>query len=159
MNNKKRFVLIHTYDNLNGDEDIIKYRDLFVEAKFEGAILRNPYATYQFGKRNSTMYKSKPILDGKFKIIDVIPEGAKRPKFSKFVLRNDVNGETFECMPIGDATEDVQGQCRNVSVSDYGYYSVNASDIIRSLRVTSDTNVKLEKEEEDDTLIVYKLLK
>lgn len=104
MNNKKRFVLIHTYDNLNGDEDIIKYRDLFVEAKFEGAILRNPYATYQFGKRNSTMYKSKPILDGKFKIIDIIPEGAKRPKFSKFVLRNDVNGESFECMPIGDAS-------------------------------------------------------
>lgn len=104
MNNKKRFVLIHTYDNLNGDEDIIKYRDLFVEAKFEGAILRNPYATYQFGKRNSTMYKSKPILDGKFKIIDIIPEGAKRPNFSKFVLRNDVNGESFECMPIGDAS-------------------------------------------------------
>ena len=104
MNNKKRFVLIHTYDNLNGDEDIIKYRDLFVEAKFEGAILRNPYATYQFGKRNSTMYKSKPILDGKFKIIDIIPEGAKRPKVSKFVLRNDVNGESFECMPIGDAS-------------------------------------------------------
>jgi hypothetical protein len=62
-------------------------------------------------------------------------------------------------MYLGFLTEDVQGQCRNVSVSDYGYYSVNASDIIRSLRVTSDTNVKLEKEEEDDTLIVYKLLK
>lgn len=104
MNNKKRFVLIHTYDNLNGDEDIIKYRDIFVEAKFEGAILRNPYATYQFGKRNSTMYKSKPILDGKFKIIDIISEGAKRPKFSKFVLSNDINNETFECMPIGDAS-------------------------------------------------------
>lgn len=104
MNNKNRFVLIHTYDNVNGDEDIIKYRDIFVEAKFEGAILRNPYATYQFGKRNSTMYKSKPILDGKFEILDIIPEGAKRPNFSKFVLRNDINGETFECMPIGDAS-------------------------------------------------------
>ena len=50
------------------------------------------------------MYKSKPILDGKFKIIDIIPEGAKRPNFSKFVLRNDINGETFECMPVGDAS-------------------------------------------------------
>ena len=62
-------------------------------------------------------------------------------------------------MYLGFVTDNVLGQCRNVSVSDYGYYSVNASDIIRSLRVTSDTNVKLEKEEEDDTLIVYKLLK
>lgn len=104
MNNKNRFVLIHTYDNVNGDEDIIKYRDIFVEAKFEGAILRNPYATYQFGKRNSTMYKSKPILDGKFEILDIIPEGAKRPNFSKFVLRNDINGETFECIPVGDTS-------------------------------------------------------
>lgn len=104
MNNKNRFVLIHTYDNVNGDEDIIKYRDIFVEAKFEGAILRNPYATYQFGKRNSTMYKSKPILDGKFEILDIIPEGAKRHNFSKFVLRNDINGETFECIPVGDAS-------------------------------------------------------
>lgn len=67
--------------------------------------------------------------------------------------------EGQESIYLGFLTEDVQGQCRNVSVSDYGYYSVNASDIIRSLRVTSDTNVKLEKEEEDDTLVVYKLLK
>jgi hypothetical protein len=62
-------------------------------------------------------------------------------------------------MYLGFVTDNVLGQCRNVSVSDYGYYSVSASDIIRSLRVTSDTNVKLEKEEEDDTFIVYKLLK
>lgn len=67
--------------------------------------------------------------------------------------------EGQESIYLGFLTEDIQGQCRNVSVSDYGYYSVNASDIIRSLRVTSDTNVKLEKEEEDDTLVVYKLLK
>lgn len=67
--------------------------------------------------------------------------------------------EGQESIYLGFLTEDIQGQCRNVSVSDYGYYSVNASDIIRSLRVTSDTNVKLEKEEEDNTLIVYKLLK
>jgi hypothetical protein len=67
--------------------------------------------------------------------------------------------EGQESMYLGFLTENVQGQCRNVSVSDYGYYSVNASDIIRSLRIISDTNVKLEKEEEDDTLVVYKLLK
>lgn len=73
---------------------------------------------------------------------------------SKF---NPIEGQ--DDMYLGFLTEDIQGQCRNVSVSDYGYYSVNASDIIRSLRVTSDTNVKLEKEEEDDNLVVYKLLK
>ena len=62
-------------------------------------------------------------------------------------------------MYLGFVTDNVLGQCRNVSVSDYGYYSVSASDIIQALDVKSDTNVKLVKEEEDDNLVVYKLLK
>lgn len=62
-------------------------------------------------------------------------------------------------MYLGFVTDNVLGQCRNVSVSDYGYYSVSASDIIQVLDVKSDTNVKLVKEEEDDNLVVYKLLK
>ena len=56
-------------------------------------------------------------------------------------------------MYLGFVTDNVLGQCRNVSVSDYGYYSVSASDIIQAL------DVKLVKEEEDDNLVVYKLLK
>lgn len=62
-------------------------------------------------------------------------------------------------MYLGFVTDNVLGQCRNVSVSDYGYYSVSVSDIIQVLDVKSDTNVKLVKEEEDDNLVVYKLLK
>ena len=62
-------------------------------------------------------------------------------------------------MYLGFVTDNVLGQCQNVSVSDYGYYSVSASDIIQVLDVKSDTNVKLVKEEEDDNLVVYKLLK
>ena len=42
-------------------------------------------------------------MDGYFKILDIIPEGAKRSNFSKFVLKNDINEEQFECMPIGSA--------------------------------------------------------
>lgn len=66
--------------------------------------------------------------------------------------------EGQESMYLGFLTENVQGQCRNVSVSDYSYYSISASDIIRSLRVKTDTNIELVKEEEDDELVVYKLL-
>ena len=60
--------------------------------------------------------------------------------------------EGQDSMYLGFVTDNVLGQCRNVSVSDYGYYSVY-------LDVKSDTNVKLVKEEEDDNLVVYKLLK
>lgn len=66
--------------------------------------------------------------------------------------------EGQESMYLGFVTDNVLGQCRNVSVSDYGYYSISASDIIRSLRVKTDTNVELVKEEEDNELVVYKLL-
>lgn len=103
LNNKNRFVLIHNYENFTSDDDVLKYRDIFVDAKFEGIMLRDKFAPYQFGRRNSAMYKCKPILDGKFIIEDIVPEGAKRPNFSKFILRNDINNETFECMPVGDA--------------------------------------------------------
>lgn len=99
-NNKCRFVILNHYLAAN-DDDIILLRKRFVDSGFEGVILRNPTSTYQFGKRNTAMFKCKPLLDGKFTIIDIVPEGDKRPEFSKFVLRNDLNQETFECMPIG----------------------------------------------------------
>jgi hypothetical protein len=43
------------------------------------------------------MLKFKKKEDGKFLIIDIIPEGIKRSNLPKFVLRNDINDELFEC--------------------------------------------------------------
>lgn len=101
-NNKSRLVVLNYY-LVDNDEQIIFYRDMFVRSGFEGVILRNPISTYQFGKRNTAMFKCKPLFDGKFTVLDIVSEGAKRPDFSKFILRNDLNQETFECMPVGDA--------------------------------------------------------
>ena len=42
------------------------------------------------------MLKYKRVDDGKFKIVDVVPEGV-RTNLCKFVLRNDINDELFEC--------------------------------------------------------------
>lgn len=77
--------------------DAVYYRDKFINLGFEGLILRDPNAEYQFGKRNSAMYKYKKIHDGFFTVVDVVPEGAKRSNLAKFVLRNDINAECFEC--------------------------------------------------------------
>ena len=63
---------------------------------FEGLILRNPDAEYQFGKRNLSMIKYKKSTDGKFTIIDIYPEGIKRSNIPLFLLRNDINDSTFE---------------------------------------------------------------
>lgn len=96
MNSKNQFILLPSYDNVNSIDNATYYRDKFVDLGFEGLILRNPAAEYQFGKRNSAMFKFKKIFDGKFEIVE-IKEEHKRSDLPLFVLRNDINSELFEC--------------------------------------------------------------
>ena len=72
------------------------FRDKFITVGFEGLILRNPSAEYQFGKRNQAMFKFKKVDDGKFTIVDITSEH-KRSDLPLFVCRNDINDELFEC--------------------------------------------------------------
>ena len=112
---------------------------------------------YQIISKKKVNYNKSYIDYKKKKLIIKDIHLKDKLKMLLMVKFDPVEGQ--DGMYLGFLTEDVQGQCRNVSVSDYGYYSVSASDIIQALDVKSDTNVKLVKEEEDDTLIVYKLLK
>lgn len=95
LNNKKQFLYLCNNDVESFDEARY-YRDDAIAKGFEGIILRDPKAEYQFGKRNSAMFKYKKVLDGMFRVIDIIPEG-KRTRLCKFVLENDINDERFEC--------------------------------------------------------------
>ena len=75
----------------------IEYRDKFINLGFEGLIVRVPISEYAFGKRTvKAMYKFKRKEDGWFNIVDIIPEG-KRINLPKFVCRNDINSNLFEC--------------------------------------------------------------
>lgn len=96
LNNKDQFILLPTYTCINNINDAIENRDEFISLGFEGLILRNPNAEYQFGKRNQAMFKFKKIDDGKFVIVDITSEH-KRSDLPLFVLRNDINNELFEC--------------------------------------------------------------
>ena len=95
LNNNKQFNILETF-NITNITDATRMRDWFIDLGFEGLIVRNPNAEYQFGKRNSSMFKYKKILDGYFTIVDIIPEG-KRKELPKFVCKNDINDELFEC--------------------------------------------------------------
>ncbi|MCQ2971727.1 MAG: hypothetical protein MJ209_00275 [archaeon] len=95
LNNKNHFVLLPSF-YIKDIKDALVGRDKFISLGFEGLIARNMDSEYQFGKRNGAMFKYKKILDGKFEIIDVIPEG-KRTELPKFVCKNDINDEYFEC--------------------------------------------------------------
>ena len=95
LNNESQFVSLPTW-NINNINEAIDYRDRFISLGFEGLILRNPNAEYQFGKRNQAMFKFKKVDDGKFIIVNITSEH-KRSDLPLFVLRNDINDELFEC--------------------------------------------------------------
>lgn len=96
LNNNNRFIILPTY-NIRNNEGAIEARNSFIENGFEGLILRNPNSEYQYGKRNQAMIKFKASTDGKFKIINIKPEGVKRPDIPIFECKNDINDAVFEC--------------------------------------------------------------
>lgn len=95
LNNKSQLVLLPDVVIGNFD-DATRFRDKYIGLGFEGLIVRDTAAEYQFGGRNLAMLKYKRVDDAKFKIIDVIPEGV-RTHLCKFVLQNDINDAKFEC--------------------------------------------------------------
>ena len=95
LNNKAQVIILPTFE-VENIEEATKYRNKFIDLGFEGLILRNPNAEYQFGKRNQAMFKFKKVDDGYFKIINIIPEH-KRSDLPIFVLKNDINEYLFEC--------------------------------------------------------------
>lgn len=94
LNNKEQFVLLPTVATINNITDAINVRDKYISNGFEGLILRDPNASYAFGKRNSSMFKFKRKEDGLFEIVDIKSDKRDLPIY---VLRNDINSELFEC--------------------------------------------------------------
>lgn len=93
LNNKSQFVVLPSLvvDSIN-EATII--RDNFISFGFEGLILRNPDAEYQFGKRNQSMFKYKKIDDGYFEIVNIKEDKRGLPIYT---LRNDINDDLFDC--------------------------------------------------------------
>lgn len=95
-NNTSVFNLLPNVVVTNIDKAII-YRDKFIDLGFEGLITRVVNSEYAFGKRSAkAMYKFKRHEDGLFIIVNIIPEG-KRTNLPKFICKNDINDEYFEC--------------------------------------------------------------
>ena len=108
LSNGQRLITLSNVTILNGDS-ATQFRNQFIDLGFEGLILRNPDGVYQYGKRNQTMIKYKKSTDGRFLIIDIKPEGVKRPDIPIFICKNDINDKEFECHVGGSL--DYQRQC------------------------------------------------
>ena len=97
LNNTNRLVLLSN-DSITDINSAILHRDAYISLGFEGLVIREKSAEYQFGgRRNNSMLKFKKKEDGFFTIVDIVPEGIKRSHLPKFVMRNDINDELFTC--------------------------------------------------------------
>ena len=106
-NNVNRFVLLEETP-VNNIETATTLRDNFVSLGFEGIVVRNYNTEYGYDKRNVNMMKYKPLYDGKFVILDIIPEGVRRSNLPKFICKNDINEGTFEATIKGSFSEQEQ---------------------------------------------------
>lgn len=86
------------------DEAILNLAKTWIDLGYEGAVVRELDAEYNFGGRPRSMVKVKFYQDSEFKIIDVIPK-PNDPTNCLFVMENDINDETFTCNPMASFTE------------------------------------------------------
>lgn len=94
LNNNKRLIRLPSIFITN-DNEALKYRDEFIGLGFEGLILRNPSADYQYGRRRvGYMEKFKSATDGKFLILDIYKEPKR--ELPIILCQNDVNTAKFE---------------------------------------------------------------
>lgn len=94
LNNKERIIVLPIH-SITNDIEAKKVRDFYIGLGFEGLILRNPDADYQYGRRRvGYMEKFKSATDGKFVIVDIY----KEPKRDLPIIlcQNDVNHAKFE---------------------------------------------------------------
>lgn len=96
LNNIKQLVVLPYVSDIFNINQAIETRNKYIDLGFEGLILRDYNAEYQFGKRNLSMLKYKKIYDGWFEIVDIQPQ-SKKDNLPLFILKNDINSETFEC--------------------------------------------------------------
>jgi hypothetical protein len=93
---------------LYSDDAVINYTLECIANGYEGCIVRNIDAEYAFGSRPMTIMKSKQFQDAEFEVIDIVSKGLEAWSDGsdvKFVLKNDINDATFDCMAMFSNTE------------------------------------------------------
>lgn len=115
LSNKSPFILLPIEGVVN-IENAINARDKYIDLGFEGLVIREESAEYQFGgKRNNSMLKFKKKLDGLFTIVAINEDKRGLPIFT---LKNDINDETFDATL--NATQNEQKHWLYVKPEAYG---------------------------------------
>lgn len=93
---------------VNSDEKVLNYRDECINYGYEGCVVRDLNAEYQFGSRPKTMRKCKKMEDAEFKILSIRSVGNPEDKVGFtiiYTLKNDITSDAFECNGTGTVEE------------------------------------------------------
>jgi DNA ligase-1 len=96
---------------VNSEEEMKTYHKAYVNAGFEGCIIRNRDGMYKFNHRSPDLQKYKDMLDSEFIIVDTIPD---KDGNVKFVLAYD--GGTFPCVKVGNKEENTKNYLGNKDI-------------------------------------------
>lgn len=101
-------VIVLNTDETYNDEQSLNYMQRYIDCGFEGAVIRDKSAEYQFGSRPQTMMKLKKFEDAEFECYDYKWSGNPEQGvgFSVVLMcKNDINNLTFESTVVGTVEE------------------------------------------------------
>lgn len=82
---------------VNNEKQALDAHGSFIQAGYEGAILRAFHGQYLWGYRSSELLKVKEFRDGEFRVLSAREGRGKMEGGVIWVCQNDVNDKTFEC--------------------------------------------------------------
>lgn len=90
-------VKTHKTELVNNIKDVEDHCIKAIKAGYEGSIIRDYNAIYQFGKRTNYMLKLKEYFDGEFKILDIKVSDKNQAEYAVLVCQNDIESNIFDC--------------------------------------------------------------
>lgn len=118
---------------VSGYDNIMELHNKYVEEGWEGVVIRDPDADYEFGSRKNIMIKIKQYQDSEFLVVDY-ELGLRGIEDMVFICETP-SGNRFKAKPMGDKSvkeeyvENFESKYKNkMATVKYFYYS-NGGDI------------------------------
>lgn len=87
---------------IHSDDQAVTLSEEYIKQGYEGGIVREPNAIYQYGKRSKYLRKIKKVHDKEFLLVDIIESGNDNyngQPIGMFVCLNDSNNLKFKVTP------------------------------------------------------------
>lgn len=118
---------------VSGYDNIIKLHNKYVEEGWEGVVIRDPNANYEFGSRKNIMIKIKRYQDSEFVVVDY-ELGLRGVEDMVFICETPT-GNRFKAKPMGDKSvkeeyvENFESKYKNTMATVKYFYYSNGGDI------------------------------